>query len=51
LDCGKEKANDLAEYFNIEKDDFLIFRTYRVIANHKPIMLITEKFPESGMEI
>ncbi len=51
LDCGKEKAQDLAEYFNIEKDDFLIFRTYRVIANHQPIMLITEKFPEKGMEI
>ncbi len=51
LDCGKEKANELAEYFNIEKDDFLIFRTYKVIANHKPIMLITEKFPENGMEI
>ncbi|MFQ5963542.1 MAG: chorismate--pyruvate lyase family protein [Candidatus Scalinduaceae bacterium] len=51
LDCGKEKAHDLADDFNIEKDDFLIFRTYRVIANHLPIMLITEKFPENGMEI
>ncbi len=51
LDCGKEKAHDLADDFNIEKDDFLIFRTYRVIANHLPIMLITEKFPEKGMEI
>jgi chorismate-pyruvate lyase len=51
LDCGKEKADDLAEHFNIEKDDFLIFRTYKVIANHQPIMLITEKFSENGMQL
>ena len=50
LDSGKEKANDLADNFNIKKDDFLIFRTYRILANGLPIMLITEKFPESGME-
>ncbi len=51
LDCGKERACDLAKDFNIEEDDFLIFRTYTVTANHQPIMLITEKFPEKGMEI
>ncbi len=51
LDCGKEKAHDLAVHFKIKKNDFLIFRTYRVFANRLPIMLITEKFPEDGLEI
>jgi chorismate-pyruvate lyase len=51
LDCGKEQAQDLAEYFNIKKSDILIFRTYRVFAHRKPMMLITEKFPENGMII
>ncbi|MFV1956471.1 MAG: chorismate pyruvate-lyase family protein [bacterium] len=47
LDYGKEQAHDLAVYFNIKKNDFLIFRTYRVFANSLPIMLITEKFQEN----
>lgn len=51
LDCGKEKAQDLSAYFNIKKNDYLIFRTYRIFANRLPIMLITEKFSEKGMEI
>ncbi|KKO20893.1 MAG: chorismate pyruvate-lyase family protein [Candidatus Brocadia sp.] len=51
LDCGKEEAEDLADYFNIRRSEFLIFRTYRVFSNRLPIMLITEKFPESGMRI
>ena len=51
LDCGKEQAQDLAVYFNVKRSDFLIFRTYRVFANHLPIMLITEKFSENGMKI
>jgi len=51
LDCGKEEAQDLAGYFNINRNDFLIFRTYRVFSNHVPIMLITEKFAENGMRV
>jgi chorismate-pyruvate lyase len=51
LDCGKEEAQDLADYFNIKRNDFLIFRTYRVFSNHMPIMLITEKFAENGMRV
>jgi chorismate-pyruvate lyase len=51
LDCGKEEAQDLAGYFNINRNDFLILRTYRVFSNHVPIMLITEKFAESGMRV
>ncbi len=50
LDCGKEEAHELADSFNIKKDDFLIFRTYRVLANRLPIMLITEKFPEKAID-
>jgi len=49
LDCGKEEAQDLASYFNVKRDDFLIFRTYRVFSNGLPIMLITEKFAEHGI--
>jgi chorismate-pyruvate lyase len=51
LDCGKEQAQDLALYFNINRSEFLIFRTYRIFANRLPIMLITEKFLENGMKI
>jgi len=47
LDYGKEQARDLAVYFNIKKNDFLIFRTYRVFTNSLPIMLITEKFQKN----
>ncbi len=50
LDCGKEEAHELADCFNIKKGDLLIFRTYRVLANRLPIMLITEKFPEKAIE-
>lgn len=47
LNCRKEPASELSQYFNIEPDSQLISRTYRIFAAGKPIMLITEKFPES----
>jgi len=47
LDSAKEPAQGLAEYFNIEPNDNLLSRTYRVFTNGKPVMMITEKFPES----
>jgi len=47
IDSGKESANELADYFHIAKEDLLLSRTYRVFSNKKPIMMITEKFPES----
>ena len=47
VDSGKEVANDLAYYFGVEKTDKLLSRTYRLFNNRKPIMIITEKFPES----
>lgn len=47
LDTSKEFAEDLADYFHIEPHDNLLSRTYRVVNNRKPIMMITEKFPEN----
>ena len=47
LDCGKEPAGSLTEYFPIDGASAVIFRTYRVFANQQPVMVITEKFPES----
>ena len=47
VDSGKEPANGLAEYFNIEREEKMIFRTYCVLSNRKYVMMITEKFPES----
>jgi chorismate-pyruvate lyase len=47
VDSGKEEAGDLANYFQIEPDENVLFRTYCVYSNRKPTMMITEKFPES----
>lgn len=47
VDTAREMAGDLAEYFKINKEDKLLSRTYRVFSNRQPIMMITEKFPES----
>lgn len=47
LEWGSEVAGPLAEYFPIDENDSIVFRTYRIFANHHPIMQITEKFPES----
>lgn len=47
VDSGKEEAGDLANYFPIESDTNVLFRTYCVYSNRKPTMMITEKFPES----
>lgn len=46
-DSGKEPAQELANYFCIEPDENLLFRTYVVYSQAKPTMIITEKFPES----
>lgn len=47
LSSSKEPAGELAEYFNIQLSDNLLTRTYCVVTNRKPVMMITEKFPES----
>lgn len=47
IDSGQEPAAQHATYFEIEPDDMLLSRTYRVFSSREPIMMITEKFPES----
>ncbi|MEM9008618.1 MAG: chorismate pyruvate-lyase family protein [Cyanobacteria bacterium P01_F01_bin.86] len=47
VDSGKEPANVLANYFSIQPEEEMLFRTYFVISNRQPTMMITEKFPES----
>jgi chorismate-pyruvate lyase len=43
----REAAGDLSAYFQITREDRLLGRTYLVFANRRPVMMITEKFPES----
>lgn len=47
LDCAREPVGALAEHFHVDEDAVLISRTYRMITAGQPIMVITEKFPES----
>jgi chorismate-pyruvate lyase len=47
LSSRKENADNLANYFCIKQSEQLLSRTYRVMTNRKPVMVITEKFPES----
>ncbi|MBC6472008.1 MAG: DUF98 domain-containing protein [Hormoscilla sp. GM102CHS1] len=50
IDTGKETANNISGYFNIEAGENFLFRTYCVWSNRKPTMMITEKFPESSFK-
>jgi chorismate-pyruvate lyase len=43
----REQAGDLSNYFEIKRENKLLCRTYRVFSHQKPVMMITEKFPES----
>ena len=47
IDCGIEPAGSLAQYFDVEADAEIIYRTYLVLINGLPVMQITEKFPTS----
>jgi chorismate-pyruvate lyase len=47
IDLSQEVAGDLAKDFNINKEDKLFSRSYRVFSQNKPVMMITEKFPDS----
>ncbi|WP_204106493.1 MULTISPECIES: chorismate pyruvate-lyase family protein [Spirulina sp. CCY15215] len=51
IDSGKEPTGQLADYFLVEKDDKILFRTYIVFTNRQPVMMITEKFPETYFRI
>jgi chorismate-pyruvate lyase len=47
IDSGKHPSGELSQYFNIEPEENIFFRTYCVLSNKKYTMMITEKFPES----
>ncbi|MEC4983957.1 MAG: chorismate pyruvate-lyase family protein [Oscillatoria sp. PMC 1068.18] len=47
VDSSCHPAGKLAEYFKIKPEDKMFSRTYRVFSNRQPIIMITEKFPES----
>ncbi|MFZ4665274.1 MAG: chorismate--pyruvate lyase family protein [Prochlorotrichaceae cyanobacterium] len=47
VDSNREVSGDRAEYFRIHPTDLLLSRTYRVFSHGQPIMMITEKFPET----
>ncbi|MEM7756683.1 MAG: chorismate pyruvate-lyase family protein [Cyanobacteria bacterium P01_A01_bin.40] len=47
LDCGIEPAGSLTQYFPIEPDAKLIYRTYLILVNGLPLMQIKERFPSS----
>jgi len=45
IGARKEPAGELAGHFEIQAEDILLSRTYRVFCRKMPVMLITEKFP------
>jgi len=47
LDCGIERAGALADHFQIDEDASLLSRTYTMVIQGQPVMVITEKFPEA----
>jgi chorismate-pyruvate lyase len=47
LDSGKRPAGQLAEHFGIDGEAEMIFRTYRMFNQGRPIMIVMETFPES----
>ncbi len=47
VDSSKELAANLSAYFPINNEDSMLSRSYRVFSKRQPIMMITEKFPES----
>jgi len=47
VDSGKVAAHELSQYFNIEPDANMLFRSYLVFSKQQIVMMITEKFPES----
>jgi chorismate-pyruvate lyase len=48
LAAGREPAGACAPHFGIDSLAAVIFRTYRIVSHDRPILLITEKFPESS---
>ena len=47
IDTGLEPAHELSNYFSIDPEELILYRTYSVSSQGKVTMIITEKFPES----
>jgi chorismate-pyruvate lyase len=47
IDSKKRMAGDLAPHFNLQPEDYLFSRTYRVFSGRRPALMISEMFPES----
>lgn len=45
LDVGRVPAGPVGGLFGIQPVDELLYRTYRILAEDEPIMLVTERFP------
>lgn len=45
LDVGRETRDDLRGVFENDACRDLVYRTYRIVLNHRPAILITEHFP------
>ena len=49
LSAGTTPAGAVAAHFDIAPDDAMYVRTYRIINGGRPIMLISEQFPTTGL--
>lgn len=49
LRSGQEPAADCALMFELDRSDWLAFRTYRIFIGRQPAVVITEKFPVRGV--
>ncbi len=45
LDMGREVDEPLVDIFGGQHSDDLVYRTYRIMVDHQPAILITEYFP------
>lgn len=45
VDIGRQTDRSLAPVLGAAQCDELLYRSYRVVINHQPTLLITEKFP------
>lgn len=46
VDSKKRMAGELAPHFNLQPEDYLFSRTYRVFSGRQPVLMISEMFPE-----
>lgn len=50
LSSSTEPAGALGAHFGVDEDDCLFERTYRIIADGQPMVLITERFPTAWFQ-